>query len=92
MNYEMARNGPRQQEIDGARDELKAAEADYEVAKVTLARVARLAQSGDLSHQDYDNAKASADRASARRDAARERLELLRAGTRQEEVQRAQEQ
>lgn len=92
MNYEMARNGPRQQEIEAARAELKAAEADYEVAKATLTRVARLVQSGDLSRQDYDNAKASSDRANARRDAARERLGMLLAGTRKEEIQRAQEQ
>jgi HlyD family secretion protein len=92
MNYEMARNGPRQQEIDAARADLSAAAADYEVAKTTLARVERLVRSGDLARQDYDNAKASFDRASARREAARQKLDLLVAGTRKEEIQRAQQQ
>ena len=90
MSYEAARNGPRKEEIDAARADLAAAEADYEVAKVTLARTARLASNGVLSQQEYDNAKSAYDRAGARREAARQKLELLRAGTRQEEIARAE--
>jgi HlyD family secretion protein len=90
MSYEMARNGPRKQEIDTARAELESAQADYKVAQSTLARVERLALDGVVSKQDYDNAKASFDRASAARDAAREKLDLLLAGTRPEEIARAE--
>lgn len=90
MTYEQARNGPRKEEIDAARAELAAADADYEVAKATLARTARLVSNGVQSQQDYDNAKAAYDRAVAGRDAARQKLDLLRAGTRPEEIARAE--
>ncbi|HVG20900.1 MAG TPA: biotin/lipoyl-binding protein, partial [Blastocatellia bacterium] len=63
MNLELARNGPRKQEIDAARADLEAASADYEVAKSTLARVEKLVRGGVQSRQDYDNAKATFDRA-----------------------------
>ena len=90
MNLELARNGPRKQEIDAARAELEAANADYEVARSTLARVERLTREGVQSRQDYDNAKAAFDRAGGLREAARQKLNLLLAGTRNEEVQRAE--
>lgn len=90
MSYELARNGPRQQEIDTSRAELAAAEADYEVARVTVDRIAKLVRSGVQSQQEYDNAKSTVDRAAARREAARQQLELLRAGTRPEEIARTE--
>ncbi len=89
-NLELARNGPRKQEIDAARAEFDAANADYEVARATLARVERLTREGVQSRQDYDNAKAAFDRAGGLREAARQRLNLLLAGTRNEEIQRAE--
>ncbi|HWO02771.1 MAG TPA: efflux RND transporter periplasmic adaptor subunit [Blastocatellia bacterium] len=92
MSYEMARNGPRKQEIDAARADLNAAEADYEVARATLARIERLARDGVQSKQDYDNAKAVFDRAAAAREAARQKLDMLLAGTRTEEIARAERQ
>ena len=72
------------------RAELAAAEADYEVAKVTAARTALLVSNGVQSRQEYDNAKSAYDRAGARREAVRQKLELLRAGTRPEEIARAE--
>jgi HlyD family secretion protein len=90
MNLELARNGPRKQEIEAARAEFEAANADYEVARTTLARVERLTREGIQSRQDYDNAKATFERAGGLREAARQRLNLLLAGTRNEEVQRAE--
>jgi multidrug resistance efflux pump len=92
MTYEIARNGPRKQEIDAARAEVKAAEADQTFAKATLDRVARLTETGVQSRQEYDNARTAFDRATARRDAALERLNLLLAGTRPEEIARAEKQ
>jgi HlyD family secretion protein len=89
MNLEMARNGARQQEIDAARAELDATNADFEVAKSNFARIEQLSRDGIASQQDYDNAKATLDRARGRRDASKQRLDLLIAGTRNEEVQRA---
>ncbi len=89
MNYEMARNGPRKEEIDLARADVAAADSDYQVAKTTVARIAQLVRNGVQSQQEYDNAKAAYDRAVAQREAARQKLDLLLAGTRQEEVDRA---
>ncbi|HET9529362.1 MAG TPA: efflux RND transporter periplasmic adaptor subunit [Blastocatellia bacterium] len=87
---EQARRGPRQQEIDTARADLNAAEADFEVARLSFQRIEQLAQNGVVSRQDYDNARAAFDRARARREAARQRLDLLLAGTRSEEIERAE--
>lgn len=92
MTLEEARNGPRRQEIEAARGQLEAANADYEVARATLARVEKLVRDGVQSKQDYDNARAAFDRASGNRDAAKQRLDLLLAGTRSEEVKRAERQ
>lgn len=92
QNVEMAENGPRRQEIDAARADLDAAAADYEVAKANFARLEQLTRSGVASRQDYDNAKATFDRSRGRRDAAKQRLDLLLAGTRSEEVARARDQ
>lgn len=90
MNLELARNGPRKQEIDAARADLEAANADFEVARATLARVERLTREGVQSRQDYDNAKAAFERAGGLRESARQKLNLLLAGTRNEEIQRAE--
>lgn len=92
MNLELARNGARRQEIDAARAELDAANADYEVAKSNFARIEQLTRDGIASRQDFDNAKATFDRAGGRREASKQRLDLLLAGTRSEEVQRAAKQ
>jgi multidrug resistance efflux pump len=89
MSYELALNGPRKQEIDAARADLKAAEADYEVARATVVRVEELTRDGVQSKQDYDNVKAVFDRSSAAREAAKQKLDLLLAGTRSEEIARA---
>lgn len=92
MALEEARNGPRRQEIEAARGQYDAANADYEVAKATLARIEKLVRDGVQSRQDYDNAKAAFDRASGQRAAARQNLDMLLAGTRTEEVARAERQ
>jgi multidrug resistance efflux pump len=92
MNLELARNGPRKQEIDAARADLEATKADYEVSRTTLLRIEKLVRGGVQSRQDYDNAKATFDRASARRESAQQRLDLLLAGTRSEEIARADRQ
>ena len=89
-SYEQALAGPRKQEIDAARADLDAAEADYDVSKATLERTAKLVSNGVQSQQDYDNAKAAYDRAGAKREAARQKLDLLLAGTRKEEIDRAE--
>jgi HlyD family secretion protein len=89
-NLDLARNGPRKQEIDQARADLEAVNADYNLAKSNFERIISLTETGDTSRQDFDNAKAALERAKARQDAARKRLDLLLAGTRQEEIRRAE--
>jgi HlyD family secretion protein len=92
MSLELARNGPRKQEIDAARAELDAANADYEVAKSNFTRIEQLSKDGISSRQDYDNARATLERAKGRREATRQRLDVLLAGTRSEEIKRAERQ
>ena len=92
MNLELARNGPRKQEVDAAYQEMKAADADYEIARISLDRIQKLAANGVASRQDLDSATTTADRARARLESARQRYDLLRAGTRREEIDRAEEQ
>ncbi|HKG21019.1 MAG TPA: efflux RND transporter periplasmic adaptor subunit, partial [Blastocatellia bacterium] len=92
MSLELARNGPRRQETDAARAELQATQADYEVARLNLARIEELTRGGVASRQDYDNAKGSFDRAVAQREAARQKLDMLVSGTRREEIERAERQ
>jgi HlyD family secretion protein len=87
-NYEIALNGPRKEEIDAAGADVRAADADYQVAKATLERIAKLVRDGVQSQQEYDNAKAAYERAAAQHEAARQKLNLLLAGTRPEEIAR----
>jgi multidrug resistance efflux pump len=92
LNLEIARDGPRRQEVDAALQELKAAEADYEIARLSLERIEKLRAGGVVSQQDLDSARTTADRARARREAANQRYRLLEAGTRPEEIDRAEKQ
>jgi multidrug resistance efflux pump len=92
MSLELARNGPRKEEVDAAYQEVKAADADLEIARVSLERIQKLAANGVASRQDLDAARTSAERAQARREAARRRYDLLLAGTRREEIERAERQ
>jgi HlyD family secretion protein len=81
--------GARRPEIERAEAELRMREAEAEHALRDLKRTVPLADSGAVSVQALDAARAGADAAVARRDAAREALRLLREGTRPERVQAA---
>jgi HlyD family secretion protein len=86
---EQARNGPRREEIEQARAQLASTEADFELARANYERVRPLVEGGVLARQELDGSRAALDRARGARDAARDRLELLRAGTRREEIAQA---
>jgi multidrug resistance efflux pump len=86
---ELARNGPRREEVEQARAQLASAEADFELARADHDRIRPLAEGGVVPRRDLDAARAAVDRARGLRDAARDRLELLLAGTRGEEVEQA---
>lgn len=84
-------SGPRQQEIDQAVAEWKASKAQAENAQKFLQRVAGLSARELIAKQDYDDASAKADEAEQKMKAARERYDLLLAGTRKEEVERGRQ-
>lgn len=86
-----ARNGPRPQEVDAARAEVAAAAADHEFSRATLGRIDELSRDGVISRQERDNAQADYDRTGARLRSARQRLELLLAGSRREEIAEAEQ-
>jgi HlyD family secretion protein len=81
--------GPRQREIDEARATLGGAESELQSAQNEFARVQALVQRKLLSESNLDRARATRDSARAARDAARARYELLRQGTRTEQVAEA---
>jgi HlyD family secretion protein len=81
--------GPRRSEIQRAEADLRVAEAEVERTGRELERTRPLAANAVVSRQALDDAKAAADAAVGRRDAAREALQLLREGTRPERVQAA---
>jgi multidrug resistance efflux pump len=83
--------GPRQQELAQAEAEWQAAKAQAENARKFRARMDDLAKRELIAKQDYDDAVAKADEAAQKANAAREHYELLRAGTRKEEVERARQ-
>jgi len=78
--------GPRQREIVEARATLGGAESELQTAQSDFARVQALVQRKLLSQSNLDQARATRDSARATRDAARARYELLRQGTRTEQV------
>jgi HlyD family secretion protein len=81
--------GPRRDEIDRAQAELRIAEAEVQRSARELERVRPLAEQAVVSRQSLDDARAAADAAVGRRDAARHALQLLQEGTRPERVQGA---
>jgi HlyD family secretion protein len=83
--------GPRTQEIQRSRADLAAAEAQLTLADHDLARAQKLVDQGVISQADYDRAKATRDSAAGRRNAARESLRLLEAGSRKEEITASKE-
>lgn len=81
--------GPRAREIEEARAALGGAESESQAAQNEFARVQTLVQQKLLSQSNLDQARATRDATRASRDAARARYELLRQGTRTEQVAEA---
>jgi multidrug resistance efflux pump len=82
-------NGPRPQDIDIAQAELKLAEARLAEAEIRVARSSRLVDRNAVSQAIRDADDRDARMAAAQLDAARVRLQLLKAGTREEELAEA---
>lgn len=88
--WEAARNGPRQQEIDQARADYAAARAEAVNAEASFQRMERLVAKEEISRQQFDDARDRRDAAAQRAESARQRLALLQAGTRAEDLQAAE--
>ena len=82
--------GARPQEIGRAQSELQAAEAEATRTATELQRARALVRDTVISRRDYDAAAAAAQVAAERRDAARNALRLLQAGTRPAQIRAAE--
>lgn len=87
--YESARNGPRRQEIDQAQADFKGATADAANAEAFYKRMEKLVESDTISRQQFDDARDKRDAAAEKAESARQRLALLEAGTRVEDLRAA---
>lgn len=81
--------GSRPEEVRQAQDDLKAAEADLNLARAEFNREEQLLNSGVGKRADYDVARANLNRAQARYNAAKARLDLVLAGSREEDIAEA---
>ena len=88
--YESARNGPRRQEIEQAQADYAAATADAGNAETFYQRMEKLIATDTISRQQFDDARDKRDAAAQRAESTRQRLALLRAGTRIEDVNAAE--
>jgi len=83
--------GPRVQEIQRARADLAVAESQLTLAEHDLDRAQKLVAGQVIAQAEYDRAKSARDAAAARRNAERESLRLLEAGSRKEEITASKE-
>src|SRR4051794_37105900 len=87
---ESARNGPRKQEIEQAQADYAAANAEAANAEVYFKRMEKLAATDTISKQQFDDARDKRNAAGQRAESAKQRLALLQAGTRPEDVHAAE--
>ena len=83
--------GPRVEEIRTARANLAAIQSQLDLAEAELSRAEKLFASQVASQAELDKARSTRGDALARRDAARERLRQLEAGSRPEEIAAARQ-
>lgn len=84
--------GARPAQVAQSESQLRSAEAAARKAEDDLARITPLAASGTASKQQLDAARTAAQDATARRDAARDALRLVREGARPEQIAAARAQ
>jgi len=88
--YEQARNGPRKQEIDQAKADYAAANADAANAEIYYKRMEKLIATDTISKQQFDDARDRKNSSVQKAESARQRLALLEAGTRVEDINAAE--
>lgn len=84
FELDKAENGPRPQEIEQAYQQFRAAETKFHEAERRLARVKEVA--GTFTDEEIDQRRTDREIAAAERAAARQKWELLREGTRAEDL------
>jgi multidrug resistance efflux pump len=89
-HVEMLTNGPRPQEIEGARAEVQVALAELELAQQTFGRVKQLFDRKAVPEDEMDRATERLKAAQNLRVVREKRLELLLEGTRPETIREAQ--
>jgi len=85
-------NGPRQQEIDSAVAELQLADAEYQLAKAKHLRIETLFAKKSASADELDTANTELQVASSKKEVKQKTLDLLKEGTRKEEIDEARAQ
>ena len=85
--YQMLLKGPRAQEIDEALASLEAAESALSVQNADHRRVSELHRTGVASKAELDHSSTALAAAQAARDQARLRVDLLKEGSRSEEIE-----
>ena len=88
---EAAKNGPRPQELAQAKADYEAAQADAVDAEATFKRMEMLVRGDTISRLQFDDARAKRDGTAQRAESLRQRLALLQAGTRPEDLHAAEE-
>jgi len=88
---EAAKNGPRAQELAQARADYESAKADALDAATTFERMETLVRGDTISRMQFDDAKAKRDSTAQRAESLRQRLALLEAGTRPEDLRAAEQ-
>ena len=88
---ESAKNGPRSQEIAQAKADYEAAVADAVDAEATFKRMEMLVRGDTISRLQFDDARAKRDSTAQKAESLKQRLELLEAGTRPEDIRAAQD-
>ncbi|WP_035356089.1 HlyD family secretion protein [Edaphobacter aggregans] len=86
-----AENGPRSQELQQAEADYASAKADATNAQTNYQRMEMLVRYETVSRQQYDNAKATRDSTAQKAESLRQRLALLQAGTRKEDLHASRE-
>ncbi len=89
-SLEAAQNGPRKQEIAQAQAALAADLATAANAEADFRRIEKLLPADEISRIDFDSYKSKRDVTAHNAESSRQKLALLQAGTRDEEIRNAQ--
>jgi multidrug resistance efflux pump len=87
--WQRLKSGSRPEEIEEAASDLARADADLNLCRQKYERTRTLNAAVTASQEEYDTALAAMNRAKAQVEAARAHLKLLRAGSRQEDIDEA---